>query len=146
MMNTRNRLRRAALVLALLALAATITGVAASATTTAMPKKMTGKWNRDDGQVMVVGPRGNVNFLRERYGSKAGWFHTKFSHVTAHRLTISGPRSCSGTATYRWGIARHGTLGGNSYRLEFKKLHDACVLRVELMIGPPDDVYNRPTN
>jgi hypothetical protein len=127
-------------------LPAIVTGVAASATTTAIPKQMTGKWNRGNGTVMVVGPRGKVNFSKAADTSKAGWYHTKFSHVTAHRLTISGPRSCSGTGTYRWGIAiHHGSLGyGPSYRLPLKKIHDACKLRVYLMIETAD-VYSRPT-
>src|SRR5215471_3415151 len=59
-MNRRNRLRRAALVLALLVLAAIVTGVAASATTTAIPEKLTGKWERNHGMRMVVSPRGAV--------------------------------------------------------------------------------------
>lgn len=142
-MNGRNRLRRAVLVPALLVLAAIVTGVAASATKTAIPKQLTGKWERGDGVVMVVGPRGKVNFSKAMI-NKAGWYHTEFSHVTAHRLSISGPRSCSGTGTYRWGIALRRFFGGGP-RINFKTIHDACKLRVGLMIETAD-AYSRPTN
>jgi hypothetical protein len=138
-MNTRKRLRRAALVLALLVLAAIVTGVAASATTTVMPKQLTGKWGiPDTQQVMVVGPRGKVNISKAAPWHKAGWYHTKFSRVTAHkhhgRLSISGPRSCSGTGTYSWKISHEGGLS-NSYQLAFTKIHDPCKLRVNLWTG-----------
>jgi len=83
---------------------------------------------------MVVGPRGNVNF-----SNGAGWYHTKFSHFTAHRLSISGPRSCSGTGTYAWGIRYRGFMG---YQLNLRKIHDACKLRVNLMIETAD-AYRR---
>ena len=78
----RNRLRRAALVLALLLLAAIVTGVAASATKTAVPKWLIGKWESGNGTLMVVGPRGKVNFSKTAT-NKAGWWHAEFSHVTA---------------------------------------------------------------
>jgi hypothetical protein len=48
-MKRGNRLYRAALVLALLVLAATVTGVAASATTTAIPKQLTGNGRNTTG-------------------------------------------------------------------------------------------------
>lgn len=123
-------------VLALLVLAAIITGVAASATTTAVPEKMTGRWERGDGEVMVVGPRGKVN-ISKAMTNRAGWFHTTFSHVTAHRLSVSGPRSCSGTGTYRWAIIHGHPLAGG-YVFKLTKIHDACKLRVNLMIETAD--------
>jgi hypothetical protein len=128
MMNRRNRLRRAALVLALLMLGAIVTGVADSATNTVIPKQLTGKRESGNGTAMVVGPRGKVNFSKAPGTSKAGWYHAQFSHVTAHRLIISGPRSCSGTGTYRWGI-KADWAGW----LEFTKIHDACKMRVNLL-------------
>jgi len=134
-----NRLRRAALVLAPLLLAAVVTEVAASATTTVVPQKMTGRWERGDGTVIVVGPRGKVN-ISKGIINKSGWFHTTFSHVTAHRLSISGPRSCSGTGTYRWGIIHRTWPGG--YLFKLTKIHDPCKLRVDLMIEK-DDAYSR---
>ena len=127
-------------VLALLVLAAIVTGVAASATTTAVPRLLTGKWNRGDGfVVMVVGPRGKVNVSKGAFaaGDNAGWYHLKFSHITEHRfaplgrLTISGIRSCSGTGTYRWTVK-----GGFVIRLTFKVIHDACKQRVTLFADP----------
>jgi len=139
MMNRRNRLRRATLVLALLVLTAIVTGVAESAPKTAVPEKMTGRWERGDGEVMVVGPGGKVNISKAMI-NKAGWYHTKFSHITAHRLNISGPRSCSGTGTYRWGIIHRTWPGG--YLFKLTKIHDACKLRVNLMIET-DDAYSR---
>ena len=139
-------MRRVVLVLALLVLAAIITGVAASATKTAIPQHLIGTWriiNGGPSGVMVVGPRGNVNRSKGDT-SKAGWYHTKFSHVTAHRLSISGPRSCAGTGTYRWGISRHVSLGASGYRLTFRKIHDACKLRVNLFTLPSGDEWGRP--
>ena len=146
-MNRRNRLRRAALVLALVVLAAIVTGVAASAAKTAIPEKLTGKWEQDNFgpvRVMVVGPRGKVYMKvdNDRY-------YMTFSHanVTANRhhgrLTISGPRSCSGTGRYRWTI----TLGGypRGYHLRLTKIHDACKARVNLF--PYDwNAGQRPLN
>ena len=144
-MKRGNRMRRAGLGLALLVLAAMVTGVAASATTTVMPKQMTHRWYRGDGEHMVVGRWGNVKISKAMI-NKAGWFHTKFSHVTAHRLSISGPRACSrtGSGTYRWGISyKHDALGsGYGYTFVLKKIHDACKLRVSLMIET-DDAYIR---
>ena len=140
-MNRRNRLRRAAPLLALLVLAAIVTGVAASATTTAVPKQLTGKWGLQDGVVMVVGPRGKVNISKAMINkAPAGWWHTKFSPVTAHRVSISGPRSCPGTGTYSWKIWYEGPLG-RGYQLAFTKIHDACKLRVNLWTG--DDNFGR---
>jgi hypothetical protein len=57
-MNRRNRLSRAALVLALLVLAGIVTGVAESATKTAIPKQLTGRWGRLNygPEDIVVGP------------------------------------------------------------------------------------------
>jgi hypothetical protein len=153
MMNRRNRLRRAALVLALLVLAAIVTGVAASATKTAIPEKLTGKWaqyNWGPARVMVIGPRGKVNM---KVGTR--WYYMTFSHVnvTANkykhhgRLTISGPRSCSGTGTYRWTILKPGGALSNhaGWGLRLKKIHDACKARVNLF--PYDwNAGQRPLN
>jgi hypothetical protein len=128
-MNRRNRLSRAALVLALLVLAGIVTGVAESATKTAIPKQLTGRWGRLNygPEDIVVGPRGKVN-VRDGINS----FHAKFSRVTAHRLSISGIPSCSGTGTYRWTITTD-TLGG--LRLSLTKIHDACEARVGLFVA-----------
>jgi hypothetical protein len=122
--------------LAVLVLAAIVTGVAESAAKTAMPKDLIGRWKRGNGVVMVVGPRGKVNISKAEI-NKAGWYHTRFSRVTAHKhhgrlsfsLSISGPRSCSGTGTYRW-TNLFAPLGGPA--LNLKKIHDACKLRVGL--------------
>ena len=130
--------RRAALVLALLVLASTVTSVADSAAKTVIPKQLIGRWERGNGVVMVVGPRGKVNISKAEI-NKAGWYRTKFSHVTAHKhhgrlsfsLSISGPRSCSGTGTYRWTFTPHAL----SNPLDIKKIHDACKLRVDLLVA-----------
>ena len=128
--------KRFVLVLALTLAAAIVTGVASSATTTAVPKQLTGKWELQNGVVMVVGPWGKVNISKAEI-NKAGWYHAKFSRVTAHkhhgRLSISGPRSCSGTGTYSWKIWNEGGLG-RGYQLAFTKIHDACKLRVGLWV------------
>ena len=119
---------RAALVLALLVLAAIVTGVAESAAKTAIPKRLTGTWERNNGGkvLMEVGSRGKVSVGR----SWSVRYHTKFSHVTAHRLSISGIPSCSGTGTYRWNLP--GDLSGGPSPLTIKKIHDACKPRVDL--------------
>ena len=142
-MKRGNRLRRAALVLALLVLAAIVSGVAGSATTTVVPEQLTGKWGLPPQErEMVVGPRGKVSISKAAPWHKAGWYHTKFSRVTAHkhhgRLTISGMRSCSGTGTYSWKIWYEGPLG-RGYQLAFTKIHDACKLSVNLWTG--DDFF-----
>ena len=134
-MKRGNRLCRAALVLALFVLPAIVTGVAASATTTAIPKQLTGKWDRFnwDGGMMAVGRRGKVNITKG--GNNPRRYYTKFSrvNVTAHRLTISGPRSCSGTGTYGWTIYQGQALSNmQGWRLRLTKIHDACKARVNL--------------
>jgi hypothetical protein len=132
MMNRRNRLRRAALVLALLVLVAIVSGVAESATTTVIPKQMTGKWDRinSDGGVMVIGRRGKVN-VTKHWSSNPRWYQAKFN-VTAQGLTISGPRSCSGTGRYLWTIYQ-GVVGNiDGWYLSLTKIHDACKARVYL--------------
>ena len=134
-MKQGNRLRRAALLLALIVLAATVTGVAASSTKTAVPKQLTGKWKSiNNGTLMVVGPRGKVNFSKTAVG-KDGWYHARFSHVTAHFrngwLSISGMPSCSRTGTYGWTIFFSLTQSGP--HLNFKEIHDACKQRVDLL-------------
>jgi len=117
---------RAALVLALLVLAAIVTGVAASATNTAIPKQLKGKWRRN-GDVMTVHSKdGSVVFDTAS---------ARFSHVTAHRLTISGPTSisgpvCSGTGTYRWDV-----IGEPGHELKLTKIHDECKDRVRQFAG-----------
>jgi hypothetical protein len=130
-MNRRNRLRRAALVLALLVVAAIVTGVAASATTTAPPTPLTGRWARPNwgGDLLFVRPRGKVE-VRDN-----GWYFARIRRGAAHRLRISGIRSCSGTGTYRWTITYYGDVlsSNNGYALTFKKIHDACKLRVNLL-------------
>jgi hypothetical protein len=88
-------------------------------------KQLTGRWDRINwGVVMVVGPRGKVAV----HNSGAGWYYAKFSRVTAHRLSISGVPSCSGTGTYRWTI----TAKFSGWSLNLKKIHDACKPRVNL--------------
>src|SRR5215472_16104794 len=98
MMNGRNRLRRAAVLLALLVLAAIVTGVAASATTTAVPKQLTRTWRRN-GVVMTTHSNGKGG-----YADGLAMGDLDFSRVTAHRLVI-GAGPCSGTGTYRWKVA-----------------------------------------
>ena len=135
-MNRRNRLRRAALVLALLVLAASVSGVAGSATKTVVPGQLTGRWALPFSRtVMVVGPRGKVNIHHER------WYHAKFLRVTEYGLaplgwlTISGgPRSCSGTGKYSW-KTWDGLTG--RFFLHFRTIHDPCKPRVDLLGSHP---------
>jgi hypothetical protein len=130
MMIRSNRLRRAALLLALLVLAGIVTGVAASATNTAIPKQMTGRWGRH-GWAMRVYSSGEVLFERGLDDGEA-----EFSRVTAHqhhgRLSIGGILSCSGPGIYRWAVANH--------QLKFIKIHDACKARVSRLSG----TWSRP--
>jgi len=138
-MKKGTRLRRAALVPALLVLAAIVTGVAASATETLIPKQLTGTWSRlgPPGEDRItVSPRGKITFpLRTD--------HARFSHVTAHRLSISGPGSivdpgpCSRTGTYRWTIAKipYGDVYKPGHQLTLTKIHDACKDRVRHFAG-----------
>jgi hypothetical protein len=119
-MNRGNGPRRAAFVLALVLLAAMAAGVAPSAAKSVIPKQLTGRW-RGGGQgvLMVVSPKGNVTVID---------FVAKFSHVTAHRLTVSGVPLCSGKkGTYHWKVANG--------RLKLKKIHDACKAEVGLFAG-----------
>ena len=134
-MNRRDRLRRAGIVLALLVLAAIVTGVAASAATTVIPKQLTGSWGRGADPEMAVSPRGKVEIY------DFGVYHARFSRVTKHRLSISVetlpggplPASCSGTGTYRWTILNHGdVIGEPGHELTLKKIHDACKGRIDL--------------
>jgi hypothetical protein len=131
MANRRNWLRRAALVLALLVPAAIVTGVAESAGRTAPPTPLTGRWARPNwgGDLLFVRPRGKVEVRAN------GWYFARIKRGAAHRLRISGIRSCSGTGTYRWGITYHGDALSShyGYELSFKKIHDACKLRVNLL-------------
>ena len=130
-MKRGDRLSRAALVLALLVLAAIVTGVAASATKTAPPTPLTGRWARPNwgGDLLFIRPRGKVE-IRD-----GGWYFARIKRGAAHRLRISGIRSCSGTGTYRWTITYHGDFlsSKNGYELTFKKIDDACKLRVNLL-------------
>jgi hypothetical protein len=125
----RNRLRRAALVLALLLSAAIVTGVAASAATTVPPTPLTGRWDRANwgGDLLFVRPRGKVE-IRD-----GGWYQARFKRVAANRLRISGIRSCSGTGTYSWTIRSHPEAFYPQYQLKLKVIHDACKLRVNLL-------------
>ena len=138
-MNRRNRLRHAAPVLALLVLAAIVTGVAPSAMTTVIPKQLTGSWSRlgpPGADQITVSPRGKVT-------TPLGTLYDTFSRVTAHRLSISGPASitgpgaCSRTGTYRWTIAKlpYGDIYKPGHRLTLTKIHDACKPRVGLFSG-----------
>jgi hypothetical protein len=103
-------------------------------------EQLTGRWQRGDGALMFLGPRGKVKFGPGGWSHKAGWYHAKFSHITAHkqhgRLSISGPQSCSGTGTYRWTITPTHGLDGTG--LHFTKIHDACKHRVNLLIETDD--------
>jgi hypothetical protein len=112
-------------------LAATLTGVAASAAKAAPPTPLTGRWARPNwgDALLFVRPRGKVE-IRE-----VGWYFARFKRGAAHGLRISGIRSCSGTGTYRWTITYHGDplSSHNGYELTFKKIHDACKLRVNLL-------------
>jgi hypothetical protein len=119
-MNRGNRLRRAALVLALLVLAAIVTAVARSAAKTAISKQLTAR-SRGGGMgvLMVVSPRCKVAVID---------FDAKFSHVTAHRLTVSGVPLCYGKkGTYSWKVT--------SGKLKLKKIRDACKPEVGLFAG-----------
>jgi len=142
-MKRGNRLRRATPVLALLLLAATVTGVAESATKTANPKLLTGRWNQwDHGKstVMVVSRPGRVEIDQSCSASLTTPAtctsyddHAEFSHVTAHRLRISGIPSCSGTGRYRWTITLARTwVGSRDYAFRLTKIHDPCKARVNL--------------
>ena len=122
-MKRGNRLRPAGLLLALLVLAAIVTGVAASAATTVIPLQLTGNWIRDNGVSMGVSRRGKVEIASYR---------AKFSRVTAHRLTVSGVPSCSGRGTYRWKFTNHQHA---SDQLKLTKIHDSCKVRVGLLPG-----------
>jgi hypothetical protein len=91
----------------------------------AMPKQLTGRWGRGNKTVlMIVSPGGKVDF-------DAQW-NAEFSHVTAHRLSISGLPTCSGTGVYRWWIVNH---PGASDQLTLKKIHDPCSVRVGAFAG-----------
>jgi hypothetical protein len=142
-MKRGNRMRRVALVLALLMLTAMITGVvAASGTKPTIPERLTGKWDRFNwgGGMMVVGRRGKVNVTNG--GNTPHRYHAKFSqvkrsslprYVRVHRLIISGPRSCSGTGTYGWTIYQGRPMTNmQGWRLRLTKIHDACKARVNL--------------
>ena len=119
-MNRGNGPRRAALILALLALAAVVSGASALGATTQLPKQLTGKWRGGgDGVLMTVLPSGEARVFD---------FMARFSHVSAHRLTISGVPLCSGkTGRYHWKVAGR--------KLTFKKIHDTCKEEVDLFTG-----------
>ena len=149
-MNRRNRLRRIALVLALFVLAAIVTGVAESATKTAIPKQLARRWwgPSDGGPIemrMDVGPRGRVE-IDQLCSPDAPpactpyYHHAEFSHVTAHRLTISGIPSCSGTGRYRWKttLREFGGLGGHENTLRLTRIHDARKARIGLFVFTVD--------
>ena len=132
-MNRRNQLRRAALLLALLVLAASVTGVAAPAAKTVVPKQLQGNWKRNGWAIHVYSSGYAEVFVRSVDGGPA-----LFSRVTAHRLTIGDltvmSSSCSGpTGTYRWTIAQRPPL--RKAQLKLKKIHDVCKLRGNLFTG-----------
>jgi hypothetical protein len=138
-MKRGNRLRRAGLVLALLVLAAIVTGVAASAAKTVVPKQLQGSWKRN-GWTMHVYSFGLVVI----WGGQVDEGDAEFSRVTAHRLTIGDATflssSCSGTTgTYRWTITHRPPFRGA--QLKLKKIHDACKPRGNLFAG----VWSRPS-
>jgi len=121
-------------VLALTLAAAIVTGVAQSAATTVIPKQLSGRWGREHQTVlMVVSPRGKVDI--------DSTYHARFSHVTAHRLTVSGIPSCDRTGTYRWKFTN---IQGASDHLKLKKIHDACGVRVGLFAGLWLTAYRMP--
>jgi len=120
-MNRRNRLRRAALVLALVMLAAIVTGVAASATKTAIPKQLTGTWS-GPGTLLTIRSNGKGGFAQ---GLGAG--DMEFSRVAAHRLAIRGGACWSATGIYHWKVANR--------KLTLTKIHDACKSRVAWLPG-----------
>jgi len=127
-------------VLVLLVLAATVTGVAESAAKTLPPTPLTGRWARPWGRPAVRQTRGKVEVRAN------GWYFARIKRGAAHQLRIGGIRSCSGTGTYRWGITDHGYEGLSSrygYELAFKKIHDSCKLRVDLL-ARRDKTQRRP--
>jgi hypothetical protein len=133
MTNRRNQLRRAGLLLALLVVAASVTGVAASATKTVVLKQLQGSWGRNGWAMRVYSSGYAEVWLR---GADDG--NALFSHVTAHRLTIGETTvlssSCSGpTGTYRWTITHRPPL--RQAQLKLKKIHDACKPRGNLFTG-----------
>jgi hypothetical protein len=140
--NRRYRLLRAALVLALLVLAAIVTGVASSAATTVIPKQLSGRWGREHQTVLMVVSSGGKVEINDTY-------HTTFSRVTAHRLTISyvpsltvsDVPSCNRTGTYRWKFTNH---QHSSDKLTLTKIHDACKARVHLFAGMWVTAYRMP--
>jgi hypothetical protein len=132
----------AGLVLALLVLGAIVTGVAAPATTTVIPKQLSGRWGREhQTMLMVVSPRGKVDIVDA--------YHATFSRVTAHRLTISyvpgltvsDEPSCDRTGTYRWKFTN---IQGASDHLKLTKIHDGCKSRVHLFTGLWLTAYHMP--
>ena len=129
-MKRGNRLHHAALVLALLVLAAMVTGVAVSAADTVVPKRLTGDWSRNQDLTIHVSPRGKVEW------SSFFLQHARFSRVTAHRLNISR-YSCARTGTYRWTITTRVLDPGIVVEqdLSLKKIHDTCTDRVRMFAG-----------
>jgi hypothetical protein len=128
-------------------LAAIVTGVAESATTTVIPKQLSGDWGRGGETYgrMVVSPQGRVRIDQVCSASSSatclGYHgHATFSRITAHRLTISyvpgltisDVPSCNKTGTYRWKFTN---ILGASDHLKLKKIHDACQPRVHLFAG-----------
>ena len=142
---------------ALVVAAATVTGVATAGHTSArqgqagytgtIPKQLSGAWGRggDTYGRMIVSPRGRVEIDQVCGTSSSstcrGYHgHAKFSHVTAHRLTISyvpgltvsDEPSCNRTGTYRWKFTN---IQGASDKLKLTKIHDECRVRVGLFAG-----------
>jgi hypothetical protein len=129
MITRRSRLRPATFVLALLVLAPIVTGVAASATKTAIPRHMIGSWWRPNwgGDLLFVRPRGKV-LIRD-----SGWHHARFKRVAHFRLRVSGIRPCPGTGTYSWTMRSTDDDMLIGHVLKLRVIHDACKLRVNLL-------------
>jgi hypothetical protein len=122
--------RRAGLVLAVLVLAAVVTGCATSAakTVTSAAKILTPEqqlarnWFGQDGMVSIyVNRQGTVTIHELATG------HAKFSHITAHRLTISGMCPAK-TGTYSYKFVNQHLEGKRRpfHDLVITEIHDPC--------------------
>ena len=138
-------MRRVALPITVLALLASACGQSADNAVgkvkdTVPPPKylrhVTGTWARwgNTYTLIVVRPRGRVVIASDKL--RGGINYAEFSHVTAHRLTISFMPgqdvsefpSCTQTGTYHWK-----TKG--TWPLKLLKIHDACKPRVDVFAG-----------
>jgi hypothetical protein len=150
----RARRRRALTAVGVVALAALVTLVAvvrpgggtgapvalAAPSSVLLPKQLTGGWSRvgpPGSRSISVGPQGKVTIY------PFGTDYSRFSRVTKHRLSISGPASitgpgaCSGTGTYRWTTAKlpYGDIYKPGHQLTLTKIHDTCKDRVRDFAG-----------